>query len=335
MIRLLINQYIEDKRSIIIAVMDATSNLSNQEVFLFAHNADPLGQRTVGVITKIDLVQAGDKRNILKIAQNQKHPLTHGWFLSRNRSTQDIRDKVTIEQRHQNERRDLDKAPWSQIPLERRGVSNLQKYLSRLLYNHVRKELPNLIREMDEYLRRAQGQLHKLGPARNSIADQRSYLNALATQYQHHVEDALSGAYENLANTQHLKLGKVIHALREAFVSRMDHYGHSYIFSDTEKAPSSTNSQNNNTLFGSSSATDNNPTVGNTFNDGNSGSGSTGNTNNAGFGSSSNRGFGSTNPNFFRISTSTDHGNTTSENLFGQAAFPSFEFGNGKYSSAR
>lgn len=46
------------------AVMDATSNLSNQEVFELARRFDPRGQRTVGVITKPDLVPAGDERNV-------------------------------------------------------------------------------------------------------------------------------------------------------------------------------------------------------------------------------------------------------------------------------
>lgn len=44
--------------------MDARNNLANQEVFRMARAADPVGKRTVGIITKCDALQAGDEQMV-------------------------------------------------------------------------------------------------------------------------------------------------------------------------------------------------------------------------------------------------------------------------------
>lgn len=44
--------------------MDARNNLANQEVFKMARGVDPRGDRTVGIITKCDVVQSGDEAGV-------------------------------------------------------------------------------------------------------------------------------------------------------------------------------------------------------------------------------------------------------------------------------
>lgn len=44
--------------------MDALTNLANQEVFYMARAADPEGTRTVGIITKCDVLQSGDEQGV-------------------------------------------------------------------------------------------------------------------------------------------------------------------------------------------------------------------------------------------------------------------------------
>ncbi|KAG0152948.1 hypothetical protein PDIDSM_1907 [Penicillium digitatum] len=79
-IRKLIEDYMTDKRTIILAVMDARNNLANQEVFSMARAADPAGKRIVGIVTKCDALQARDEAGVLRIAKNEVERLTHGWF---------------------------------------------------------------------------------------------------------------------------------------------------------------------------------------------------------------------------------------------------------------
>lgn len=63
-IRGLVDDYVRDKRTIIMAVMDARNNLANQEVFRIAKAADREGFRTVGILTKCDAVQKGDEKTV-------------------------------------------------------------------------------------------------------------------------------------------------------------------------------------------------------------------------------------------------------------------------------
>ena len=148
-IRSLIKAYIEDTRTVIMAVMDAKSNLANQEVFKLARDADPEGQRTVGIITKCDAVQEGDEPNVMKIAENNVEHLRHGWFAVRNRSTKEIHDGFTIAQRHEKERIFFSGTPCNQIKSERRGVGPLQKFLGQLLHEHICTEFPSVISDIE------------------------------------------------------------------------------------------------------------------------------------------------------------------------------------------
>jgi hypothetical protein len=50
------------------AVTDATNEIGNQEALEFARAIDPEGHRTVGVLTKCDVVQRGDETRVSPIA---------------------------------------------------------------------------------------------------------------------------------------------------------------------------------------------------------------------------------------------------------------------------
>ncbi|KAL5379233.1 hypothetical protein PMIN02_010994 [Paraphaeosphaeria minitans] len=54
-------------------------------------------------ITKCDALQPGDEQGVLRIAKNEVEKLTHGWFVVKNRSTQEIIAGVTIKERHKRE----------------------------------------------------------------------------------------------------------------------------------------------------------------------------------------------------------------------------------------
>ena len=206
----LVKKYITDERTIIMAVCNATSNLANQEVFHLARGADPKGQRTVGIVTKCDIVPKDDADGPLKIALNQYEKLTHGWFAVKNRSTKDIKQGLTIEMRHENEKHFFDNTqPWSSIPRERRGVGPLKRYLGQLLSAHVKSEFPGFLEEIRSLHDQTQAQLKQLGDPRQTANQQRQFLTAIATKYQRRVDDALVGNYRALGQDPALKLRKV------------------------------------------------------------------------------------------------------------------------------
>lgn len=58
-IRTLIMKYVVPKNALILALSPATNDLANSDSLQLAREVDPAGDRTIGVITKIDLMDAG------------------------------------------------------------------------------------------------------------------------------------------------------------------------------------------------------------------------------------------------------------------------------------
>ena len=58
-IRNLIMKYVMPANALILALSPATNDLANSDSLQLAREVDPEGDRTIGVITKIDLMDAG------------------------------------------------------------------------------------------------------------------------------------------------------------------------------------------------------------------------------------------------------------------------------------
>ncbi|ORY19613.1 P-loop containing nucleoside triphosphate hydrolase protein [Clohesyomyces aquaticus] len=235
-IRKLIEDYITDKRTIILAVMDARNNLANQEVFSMARAADPAGTRTVGIITKCDALQAGDEQGVLRIAKNEVERLTHGWFTVKNRSTQEIVDGVTIDERHKREKHFFATiTPWTELKRERTGIYALKAFLGGLLYSHICNEFPEVVKDIEQLSSSTLEELELLGPSRQTNADQRRFLMRLANAYQQDVINALSGNYApELDGDDPLKLRMHIRKLSDEFGIVMAQLGHAKMFQTVE-----------------------------------------------------------------------------------------------------
>jgi hypothetical protein len=213
-----------------------------------ARAADPEGKRTVGIITKCDALQAGDEqgvraggrqvRNIanplqvLRIAKNEVEKLTHGWFAVKNRSTQEIMDGVTIEERHKREKHFFSTTtPWTDLKRDRTGIYALKAFLGSLLYTHISNEFPDLVKDIEELSSSTQKELELLGPSRQTSTEQRRFLTRLANAYQQDVTNALSGNYDpELDGDSPLKLRMHIRKLNDKFAECMARSGHAKIF---------------------------------------------------------------------------------------------------------
>ncbi|KAF3903551.1 Dynamin [Arthrobotrys entomopaga] len=233
LIRSLIQSYIQDPRTIIMAVMDGRNNLANQEVFKMAREVDPEGKRTVGIITKCDAVAPGDEHGVIQIASNKLEILHHGWFVVKNRSTQEIKDGVTILQRHQKEKDFFKKAPWNRLSREHIGVEKLKPFLGHLLYEHVRDEFPKLVDEINKLVSETEAALEKLGAARTTATEQRQYLTRIANEYDRRVTDCLDAKLREVVSINSpLKIRTHIQNMNEEFSVRIQALGHTRCFKD-------------------------------------------------------------------------------------------------------
>jgi Dynamin central region len=175
---------------------------------------------------------------VLRIANNEVERLVHGSFVVKNRSTQEIKDGVTVEDRHVREKEFFDTvAPWTELKKDRVGLHALQKFLGGLLYNHIRSEFPGVLKDIEQHSLKTQKELELLGPSRRTTGDQRRFLTRLATAYQRELGNALGGNYNPACETDSpLKLRMHLRNLNDEFALDMARKGHTIIFRDVNGA---------------------------------------------------------------------------------------------------
>ena len=77
----MLNHFLENPRTCILAVIPANVDLATSEILQRAAKVDPEGSRTIGVLTKPDLVDKGGEGEVLQVLTNIKRPLQHGYFM--------------------------------------------------------------------------------------------------------------------------------------------------------------------------------------------------------------------------------------------------------------
>ncbi|XP_056668488.1 dynamin-1 isoform X8 [Monodelphis domestica] len=149
-IRDMLMQFVTKENCLILAVSPANSDLANSDALKIAKEVDPQGQRTIGVITKLDLMDEGtDARDVL---ENKLLPLRRGYIGVVNRSQKDIDGKKDITAALAAERKFFLSHPSYRHLAERMGTPYLQKVLNQQLTNHIRDTLPGLRNKLQSQL---------------------------------------------------------------------------------------------------------------------------------------------------------------------------------------
>ncbi|XP_075472838.1 dynamin-3 isoform X5 [Ascaphus truei] len=149
-IRDMIIQFIIQENCLILAVTPANTDLANSDALKLAKAVDPQGMRTIGVITKLDLMDEGtDAREIL---ENKLLPLRRGYVGVVNRSQKDIDGKKVIKAALLAERNFFLSHPSYRHIGSRMGTPHLQKVLNQQLTNHIRDTLPDFRSKLQSQL---------------------------------------------------------------------------------------------------------------------------------------------------------------------------------------
>ncbi|XP_051987564.1 dynamin-3 isoform X1 [Xyrauchen texanus] len=149
-IRDMILQFTTKESCLILAVTPANTDLANSDALKIAKEVDPQGMRTIGVITKLDLMDEGtDARDIL---ENKLLPLRRGYIGIVNRSQKDIDGRKDIRAAQAAERKFFLSHPSYRHMAEKMGTSHLQKTLNQQLTNHIRDTLPGLRSKLQSQL---------------------------------------------------------------------------------------------------------------------------------------------------------------------------------------
>ncbi|KAK3782580.1 hypothetical protein RRG08_028075 [Elysia crispata] len=149
-IRSMLLEFITKESCLILAVTPANADLANSDALKIAKEVDPQGLRTIGVITKLDLMDDGtDARDIL---ENKLLPLRRGYIGVVNRSQKDIEGRKDIRAALAAERKFFLSHPSYRHMADRLGTPHLQKVLNQQLTNHIRDTLPSLRNKLQSQL---------------------------------------------------------------------------------------------------------------------------------------------------------------------------------------
>ncbi|KAI0129735.1 P-loop containing nucleoside triphosphate hydrolase protein [Xylariales sp. AK1849] len=190
MVRDLVKRYIKESRTIILAVLPSNVDIATQEILELAEDYDKHGERTLGVLTKPDLVlESSAQAAVCDLVQGKRRPLTLGYYLVRNRGA----NSGSIEQSQLDQT--FRKQPWNDLPQDRVGIPALKEQLGSLLVEITQREFPKLLRDVSDQIKECKRELDSLGPPRQDEREQRSFLSRIAGTFQDRVRAALAADY--------------------------------------------------------------------------------------------------------------------------------------------
>ncbi len=156
-VRSMVVSFMQQTRTLILAVVPANQDMQNCEVIQLAREVDPKLERSLCVLTKPDLVERGTDAEVLRSALAMRMPL----HVVRCRGKEDRDKEVSPIAMREMEKQFFDSKPeWKAIS---HGVHSLQERLSELLHEQVRRELPKVQKELEEKLKEADVALEELG----------------------------------------------------------------------------------------------------------------------------------------------------------------------------
>jgi dynamin 1-like protein len=118
--------------SVILSVSAANVDLANSESLKLARSVDPQGRRTIGVLTKLDLMDAGT--NALDIITGRVYPLKLGFIGVVNRSQQDINSEKSMQDALDSESDFFRNHPAYRNIAHKNGTKYLAKTLNQVRY---------------------------------------------------------------------------------------------------------------------------------------------------------------------------------------------------------
>ena len=146
-IRNLTMKFISPPNSLILALTAANTDLANSDSIQISREVDPDGERTIGVVTKIDLMDEGT--DAIELLQGNIYPLKLGYFGVKCRSQKQIDNKVSIATALENEAEFFSKHASYKMYSDKLGIPYLSRSLNKILIRHIQRCIPTLNKQIN------------------------------------------------------------------------------------------------------------------------------------------------------------------------------------------
>ncbi|XP_040015312.1 interferon-induced GTP-binding protein Mx isoform X2 [Xiphias gladius] len=224
-IKKLIHKFITKQETISLVVVPCNVDIATTEALKMAQEVDPDGERTLGILTKPDLVDKGTEETVVDIVHNEIIHLKKGYMIVKCRGQKEITERVSLSEAIEREKAFFtDHVHFHTLYNDGHAtVPKLAEKLTLELVHHIERSLPRLEEQIEEKLAQTQAELERYGTGPPSNAAERLfYLIDKVTAF---TQDAIS-----LATGEELKCGEklnVFSTLRREFGKWNSHLQHS------------------------------------------------------------------------------------------------------------
>ncbi|BGP13781.1 hypothetical protein JCM10213_006387 [Rhodosporidiobolus nylandii] len=225
-IRNMLLKFIQKPNSIILAVTAANTDLANSDGLQLARQVDPEGLRTIGVLTKVDLMDQGT--DVVDILAGRVIPLRLGYVPVVNRSQRDIDNSRPIAAALEHEKEYFENHPSYRSKASYCGTPYLTRRLNTILMHHIKATLPDIKQKISQNLTKYEAELASLGGPQGGT-DGSSVILQIITEFCGEFRTAIDGSSSDLALNElsgGARISFVFHELFSNGVKSLDPFDH-------------------------------------------------------------------------------------------------------------
>jgi len=175
-IRDLVMEFISEENTLILAIQAANEEIANSVALDLAKTVDPERKRTIGVLTKMDLIPPGREtlNNVLNTLRNKEVYIDRGFFAVINRNQKEIEDKVPISEVRDRERKRLLEIFGDELDKTltlRCGIASLSHNLFKEFAKTIEQQLPEIKNQGKNSILKLDRELKFLGYSAKEMED--------------------------------------------------------------------------------------------------------------------------------------------------------------------
>ncbi|GAW19360.1 hypothetical protein ANO14919_088460 [Xylariales sp. No.14919] len=230
----MVRSYMANPRSVMLTVVASNVDIATQEIVQLAEDLDPDGIRTLGVLTKPDLVDKGAESQVIELVEGKRHRLKLGWHVIRNLGQAELGDQAASRNAIEN-KFFATASPWNSLDKGKVGVESLRCRLQEILAAHIRREFPKVRAEINQKIKEVRKQLENLGPKRQSRAEQVQFLMDIAVDFQGAAAAAARADYRRrIFDDREMRLATYAVNRADEFADLMESVGHKFEFNNSK-----------------------------------------------------------------------------------------------------
>ncbi|KAF2465181.1 uncharacterized protein BDR25DRAFT_306827 [Lindgomyces ingoldianus] len=197
-IKEMVLKQISKPNAIILAVTAANTDLANSDGLKLAREVDPEGQRTIGVLTKVDLMDDGT--DVVDILAGRIIPLRLGYVPVVNRGQRDIENKKAISYALEHERQFFENHKAYRNKAAYCGTPYLARKLNLILMMHIKQTLPDIKARISGSLNKYSMELSQLGDS--ILGNSSNIILNMITEISNEYRGVLEGNNQELSATE-------------------------------------------------------------------------------------------------------------------------------------